>query len=176
MNRGEFVPSSGDLDDKGNILGRKSLRKLLRIKTRVNPEIIKNDYKGFVQVSVSLQAIHEPVNVRIPQSTDGSSAIIFDREGQNKPIILSDSNHLNFTFATHQIEQTEEIFVYGFDMRPGILPAGSYQIIPYFLIDQNEAPPELTASFGFDLHRFGPDFLKIPFKREGGKFIVESSE
>ncbi|MCH8125242.1 hypothetical protein IIC38_04700 [candidate division KSB1 bacterium] len=171
VNKGKFILSRGDLDNKGKLVGTKSLVKLLRIKTDVNPDTVDRNYEGPIQVLVTLQAMQDSVQVVLPKSIEGSrSAIIFSRDGQVNPIVLNNNN--SFVLSNHKIGNEEEILKYGFTLSSGLLPNGTYQIIPYFLIIQDELPVELIASIDSAAETFGPNFLKIPFKREGGMFVI----
>jgi hypothetical protein len=40
------------------------------------------------------------------------------------------------------------------------------------LIERADLPPGLLASLGPDVMALGPDYLKIPFRREGGRLEV----
>jgi hypothetical protein len=52
------------------------------------------------------------------------------------------------------------------------LPVGRYEAIPYFFIEQENMPSGLLASLGENVEAFGADFLKIPIKRKGGRFVI----
>jgi hypothetical protein len=51
---------------------------------------------------------------------------------------------------------------------------GVYEAIPYLLIEGKTLPPGLIQSLGANVLELGPDYLKIPFQREGGMFEVIS--
>ena len=175
LNNGKFVLSRGDLDNEGKLVGTNSLLKLLKIKTDVIPDTVDRNYEGPIQVLVSLQAMYDTVDVVLPKSLDGSrSAIIFNPEGHDNPIVLN--NNSSFVFSNHKIGNEVEILEYGFTFSSGILPNGTYQIIPYFLIIQDELPGELITSIDSAVDEFGPNFLKIPFKREGGMFVITQEQ
>jgi hypothetical protein len=47
-----------------------------------------------------------------------------------------------------------------------------YEVIPYLWIERGELPPGLLTSLGPNVLALGPDYLKIPFRREGGRLEV----
>ena len=55
---------------------------------------------------------------------------------------------------------------------PGLIPVGRYEIIPYIFVEQEDVPPQLLESLGPNVLELGPDFLKIPFKRESLEFVI----
>ena len=52
------------------------------------------------------------------------------------------------------------------------LPTGDYEIIPYFLIEDKETPIALFESFGAGIDELGPNYLKLPMRRNGGSFKI----
>ena len=170
VDKGEFLASNGDLNSKGELTGTKHMVKLLRIKTEVSPSTVNASFSGLIQVSVALQATQDSVAVVLPKVLEGASTLIFERIGSGDPIILNESS--NFVLLKSKIGREEEIFEYGFTLTSGMLPEGEYRLVPYFLIEQDNMPEKLIASIGSEVNKFGPEFLQIPFKREGGQFVI----
>lgn len=53
------------------------------------------------------------------------------------------------------------------------LPAGKYLFIPYILVKRDDLPDDLVNSIALNTLAFGPNYLKLPFKRDGGAFEIK---
>ncbi len=46
------------------------------------------------------------------------------------------------------------------------------EVNPYILLRHEKIPPQLLPSLGINLEAFTAEYLKIPFRREGGRLMV----
>ena len=53
------------------------------------------------------------------------------------------------------------------------LSKGIYEVIPYIFIDRVDIPKNLLKSLGVGYNDFNENYFKFPFKRTGGKMVVE---
>ncbi|MFQ5753505.1 MAG: hypothetical protein ACE5HI_16065 [bacterium] len=171
---GEFVRSRGDVNSSGELIGTKSLVKLLNIGTEVEPGGVNTDFEGVVHVSVSLQALHDSITVILPKLfSHFSDAVIIHNLSTDEAMVLMTEEHKP-EFSTEKIGPDVRILQYDFYLRPGVVPAGKYEVVPFLLILQDKLPTGLLKSLGAHVEEISTDFLKIPFRREGGRFEVNA--
>ena len=53
------------------------------------------------------------------------------------------------------------------------LPKGTYEIIPYMVLERNDIPSHLLQALGPDIYNFSEAYFNYPFYRTGGKFVIE---
>ncbi len=169
---GEFVRSRGDVNGKGELIGTKPLVKLLNIITEVEPTSVGVSHQGSIGVTVSLRALGDSVTVALPKSIEVPlGAVIFKKMATGEATLYL-APEGDQRLSIEKIGPDERILQYDFVLVPGMLPEGEYEIVPFFIIQQENMPPGLLASLGGNAEEIGPDFLKIPFKREGGYFSI----
>lgn len=174
---GEFLYSRGDFDSNGELIGTRSLRKLVYIKTVVEPNIITADYQGKLSVKVALRAISDSVKIMFPKLIGASSGAILLRRLETGDIFVDVPGSSSYFKDVVILGPEEEVvFQMVFDLDRTALPEGQYEAIPFFLIEQENISEELLRSLGPNATELGPDFLKIPFRREGGYFSVIDSD
>ena len=174
---GEFLYSRGDFDSNGELIGTRSLKKLVHISTVVEPNMITADYEGKLSVNVALRAVLDSVKIMFPKLVGASSGAILLRKLETGDIFVDvpdSSSYLKDVLILGPGE--EEVFQMVFDLDRISLPEGQYEAVPFFLIEQENISEELLKSLGPNATELGPDFLKIPFRREGGYFSVTGSD
>ncbi len=176
VQNGDFLYSRGDFDESGEMIGVTSLLKLLRIHTTVKPDSVPMTFEGTVNVVVTMQALFDSVTVFIPKIIGGSFGAILLRRLGSDDIFVDAPNTNDYIQVTERIGPEEYIWNLGFNLVRGALPEGQYEIIPYFFIEQENMPEGLLESLGPNVMELGPDYLRIPFKREGGHFEVTGIE
>ena len=171
---GELITSSGDIGTDGRLHGVRALYKLLHIRTTVIPDTIPENFEGDIHVLVQLQAVSDSVDVLFPKITGGSSGVVFLRNTNSEDVFV----YLPESFEN--IQMSEKIgpeirdIPLVFRVRRGSLPSGRYEAIPYFFVEQDTLPPELLESLDPNIGEIGPDYLNIPFRRDGGQFTVQA--
>lgn len=173
---GEFLYSRGDFDSNGELIGTRSLRKLIHIKTVVEPNMITADYQGQLTVNLTLRAITDSVKIMFPKLVGASSGALLLRKLDTGDIFVDVPDKSGYFQDIVVIGPEEQVFQMVFDMDRIALPEGQYEAIPFFLIEQENMSEELLRSLGPNATELGPDFLKIPFRREGGYFSVIGSD
>jgi len=172
VQNGEYLPSWGDIDANGEINGVISLRKLLRISTVVDPDTVTTSFEGPIDVQVSLQATFDSVTVVFPKIIEGSSGAILLKRLESGDVFVDIPDMSDSTQTIERIGPEIRNWNMVFNAGTGVLPEGQYEIIPYFFIEQDSMPAGLLTSLSMNVKELGPDYLKIPFKREGGLFVV----
>ena len=71
------------------------------------------------------------------------------------------------------IKQPSKRLVVEFNYLDVNLSKGTYEVIPYITIDRVDIPKNLLKSIGVGYNDFNENYFKFPFKRIGGKLVVE---
>jgi len=164
---GEFVYSSADINNEGELKTLKILRQFLRIETQVSPSVVlENSFTGSIEIAAIFSAVLEPVTVIIPKTIGGvlGAALIKNIDTGSARIVLS--NPGIETDETVRVGQTPVVRKMSFNFSINRLSKGKYEIVPYFLIKHQEIPAELWLSIGEDLEQLGQNYLKIPIKSD----------
>lgn len=172
VQNGEFFYTRGDFDAEGEMTGTRSLLKLLHIVTLVDPDSVMTDFEGQLNVHVTLQAMFDSVTVILPKIIGGFSGAILLRRLESGDIFVDIPDISDSHQNEEKIGPEERVLHMVFNIDRGALPEGKYEIIPYFLIEQENMPEGFLESLSPNAKEIGPDYLKIPFKREGGYFEV----
>jgi hypothetical protein len=169
---GRFLPSRGDVNANNELVRTQSLFKLLRIRTLVDPPGVPTNYEGPIDVQVTLQATLDTVTVVFPKMVGGLLGAIILRRLGTEDVFVDIPDIGARTRAVEKVGLEPRSWRMVFNLRRGALPEGEYEVIPYFFIEQEEFPPGLLASLGPDVEKIGPGYLKIPFRREGGRLVI----
>ena len=166
IQNGEVLDNRADIGSYGEVLGTVSLRKILDIGIAIQPDEIDENFEGEMLANLTLQAVTDTIIVILPKVVDGeSSAVLLKNIHTQDVYVVTMGSHTDFLiFARISIEE------YGlnlpFRIDRGFLPSGQYEVVPFFLIIQDGVPVELYQSLGIHVDNYGPDYLKMPFKRE----------
>lgn len=172
VQNGAFLYAYGDITIDGDLNGRKLMHKLLHVNTAVLPAFVSSTFEGPVQVQLTLKAVLDSVTVVFPKMVGGLLGGILLQRMETEEIFVDIPDIGARTRSVQRIGPEPRTYVMVFNLARGALPVGHYEIIPYFLIEQDNMPPGLMASLGPNVHEIGPEFLKIPIKREGGRFVI----
>lgn len=177
VRNGLFVYGEGDLTLDGNLRQVITMEKILKIFTIVDPKWAQINYDGPINVQVTLQATHDSVKVIYPKSTGDLLGAILLRNVETQEVFI-DIPDIGAKIPDLEVIGTEPksrrmVFqLNGTNFRDLFLPVGDYRVIPYFLIEHEDLPQELLDTIGENVELIGKDFLKIPYRREGGHFSV----
>ncbi|MFQ5629431.1 MAG: hypothetical protein ACE5I1_11770 [bacterium] len=175
---GLFKYGQGDLDRLGQVNRVVDLFQSLDISTVVQPRWAAINDSGVFRVQVTLKAITDSVTVIFPKSVGGLLGGLFFRNIETGQIHIdipdegADTRE-SIVVGPEQSFKRQGVFqLNGTNFRDLTLPVGTYEIIPYFFIYHESLPQELLDSLGEKVEEADPEFLKIPFKREGGRFRI----
>ncbi len=172
IRNGEFLYSEGDFDADGDMNYPRSLKKILNVMTSVEPDTVMSDYEGILFVHVTLQALFDSVTVVFPKIVAGYPGALLFKRLSDAAIYVDIPDSTDNTISVLRIGQESFDLYMAYNMFPGKLPVGRYEIIPYFLVEQQNMPLGLLQSLSPNAQALGPEYLKIPFKRTGGFFQV----
>lgn len=175
---GVFVYEKGDVNKNGELSATRRMQRLLRISTTLKHlnSVVTNEDSTVVQVS--LQADVNPVTVIFPNTCPEREcpdhrvgAVLLRNIVSNEIFVVqmspgATSRHL---VTVGRVPVTRTMY---FSLDRVFIPAAVYEVIPYLWIDHDALPPGLMTSLGPDVLALGPDYLKIPFRRENGRLEV----
>ncbi|MGH7453117.1 MAG: hypothetical protein ACRENG_17340 [bacterium] len=173
VRNGEFAYDQADINKKGELISTPVLQKFIRIFTRVEPSMINQNFEGRLLMTVTLEAIGDTVTVKFPGLfTEFLAKAILKKAGADEIMLLL-SNAFGAASSDLQIvgsiPYSRSI---AFDIARGSISPGDYELIPYLLIKHETIPPKLIQGLGSNVEAFGKEYLKIPFRREGGSLKV----
>jgi hypothetical protein len=182
---GRLEYSHGDIDDEGSLKEPKTLIKILEIQTVIDPPDFPQpttldwwEYEEVINVQVTLKATTaDDVTTKFSSYTKGPASIVFIRrifpkEDSLKIVELTPiASYDNMVRA--EITSDPQKWSAGFKMMIGDLPVGTYKIIPYLLIEQENMPADLIKSLGEEMFKPHAKYLSLPFRRQDGDFLVK---
>jgi hypothetical protein len=175
---GAFVYEKGDVNKNGELSVTRRMQRLLRISTTVKRFTPPATVMDSTVVQVSLQADVNPVTVVFPNACPDREcpdhrvgAVLLRNIASNEIFVVqmspgATSRHL---VTVGRVPVTRTMY---FSLDRVFLPAAVYEVIPFLRIERGELPPGLLDSLGPDVLALGPDYLKIPFRRENGRLEV----
>ena len=169
---GQLESADSDLDDKGELKTTQTLSRRLRIQVAVTPSAISAIDSVGIDIAVILQADHEPVVVRFPKMLGNNIAAIFLRDidpANNYMRMIDNAGYLT-KVETVGTKSREWHMIINYSL--SMFPVGEYEVIPYLFIEQENIPAELSAALGTGIEDFSESYLKIPFKRQGGRLTI----
>lgn len=171
---GEFLQSQGDIGVHGELNGARVLSKLMRIETIVTPDTIAVGNAYIVNVQVYLQALYDSVDIAFPKIIGSSGIALLKNLNTGNAYVYLPESYANIHISARL---SPEVYVWNFIFRvkKDDLPQGKYEVVPYFYIEQEALPVGLLESLDPDFGEVGAGYLNIPFRREGGRFIVVGS-
>lgn len=171
---GEFAYDKGDINKNGELARAAVLAKFLRIITEVSPATVNSSALSRLYVTVKLSATSgDTVTVAFPGLfSDGLAKALLKKSGSDEAILLY-SNEFGFATSDLQVVNTGVFSrTIVFNLNGVSIPPGDYEVIPYLLAKHEAVPAKLIAGLGGNVEAFGKDYLRIPFRREGGNLKV----
>ncbi len=174
IRNGSFIYDEAALNADGELRSAKRLHKFLTIRPQVEPTAVQTSFNGNIRVSVELQTradIADTATVVFPKTTAGFLGPIFFRNVESGQV---------FVFEPLRVETEEKILVgaspvvrsTALEFTSLNLSAGRYEITPFLKVMHQEIPQGLLESLGVNPDELTPNYLKMPFVREGGEFEV----
>ena len=177
VRNGLFLYDEGDLSNQGSLTHTIQMHKILNIFTLVDPQWVPDGFEGQIDVQVTLQATFDSVTVIYPKSVGGLLGGVLLRNLKTQEIFVDipdegASTRSYDVIGTNPKSRRMVFELNGINFRDLFLPLGTYEVIPYFLIEHDNLPQELVETIAVDAEVIGKDFLKIPYRRVGGDFRV----
>ena len=181
IRNGKVEYGQGDLDDKGNIKETVKLNEILSIKTTINPCSTNTNLIFRQKVNLALMTNKNPVKVETFVPLDETSGCIIlkrlDAPSTLSVFVLANKNTLRIINVSGsliwnmQLGGADEMGIK--DMDPIPIDSGSYEVVPYLVIEQEGLPKELLNNISMYYNVFSSEYLKLPFKWDLDTLIVE---
>jgi hypothetical protein len=173
VQNGAFLYARGDVTKDGKLNAPKTLQRFLRLSTTLLPPAVSKSFTSRIGLNVTLEATIDSATVIFPRSVGGFlGGAIFKRLDSEETFIFEPVPGAN-TRDLALITRSPSSRLLVFTLSLLSLPVGQYEVIPYLLIRRQALPPGLLASLGANVESLHPDYLKLPFRREGGQFEVQ---
>ena len=172
---GQVVENVQVIDIDGELERIVYLDRYLGVKTTVSPMIITNSFDNNINVSIDLEPDKNDLFVNL-KKIDLRDLIIytglliqnFDTKELAHSIDMEAAS-----VKKELIKQPSKRLVVEFNYLDVNLSKGTYEVIPYITIDRVDIPKNLLKSIGVGYNDFNENYFKFPFKRIGGKLVVE---
>lgn len=172
IQEGEFVYSRGDINKEGKLYAPKVMRRFLRINTSAVPSSVSANYTGNIEVKVTLTAT-DSASVVLPKSMGGMLGAVLLKKSDSYDVFIFTSAPFIETREVILVGRTPRTIGMTFNIITRSLTQGQYEVVPYLLIAHEAIPEDLMESLGPDVEELSPNYLNIPFRREGGQFEIK---
>ncbi len=164
---GEVLYGQEGLTGEGALRQPVYLTRWLRVQTIVVPESVPLNYKEKIWIKSTVQSELDSVTVVFPRSDGTFLGGVFLRNTKTDSVTIIQSAFGPEVQFSVSVGYEPRSLVRIFTLASYPLSPGTYEIIPYLLIEQPGLPRELVLSLGEHATELSPDYLKIPFRREG---------
>ena len=179
VKNGQLLTNHGDIDENGHLRYLKILPKKLRIFLSVSPDTAIEDSTNSLLLELRIEATADTVFIHYPDRSPGPLSILFIKNlsDTTQPVKIFEGS----PFASAAPMLTDSVSINPLFWYDGVtladldLPKGTYQIIPFFVIDHKKVPADLLDNIGRLIDKPTLQFLDVPTYRRGGTFIIVES-
>ena len=173
LRKGYFVNGQADLNDKGEIGGTVILKKLLNIKTTIDPPVLApSQIVDEVTITVEATPLSEPVTIEVYEDYRSLTSFLLRRKNKHieASIPIFSGQGIKATKTINNPTTWNILFYTAKDS------AGFYEIIPYIKVIQEDLPETILENLSDNPDVYWKDYLKVPYRREGGnlRFLISS--
>ena len=174
VREGEFLYGQEGLNTSGELRQTVRLRQFLAVSADVSPETVTrvNDINVTMTFSLGLRALNGVSTVVLPNTTPGFLSSVFFKNTETGELFIFKGQPVT-TEEEIPVGQTQVIREMNVVFTRINLPPGKYLFIPYILVKREDLPEDLVNSIALNTLAFGPNYLKLPFKRDGGEFEIK---
>jgi hypothetical protein len=172
---GKVVANVQVIDIDGELERIVYLDRYLGLKTTVSPNTITNSFDNNINVSIDLEPDKNDLFVNL-KKIDSKDLIIYTglliQNFETKELAHSIDMEAA-SVRKELINRPSKRLGVEFNYLDVNLSKGIYEVIPYIFIDRVDIPKNLLKSLGVGYNDFNENYFKFPFKRIGGKMVVE---
>jgi hypothetical protein len=172
---GKVVANVQVIDIDGELERIVYLDRYLGVKTTVSPNTITNSFDNNINVSIDLEPDKNDLFVNL-KKIDSKDLIIYTglliQNFETKELAHSIDMEAA-SVRKELINRPSKRLGVEFNYLDVNLSKGIYEVIPYIFIDRVDIPKNLLKSLGVGYNDFNENYFKFPFKRIGGKMVVE---
>ena len=164
------LASKGDLNEEGNVTGIIELSNLLNVNLSLDKNTISMSDLDSLRIKITLTSLQiAPVTFVVTKTNVRDitplPAFFFRKVDSEEPILKIYDIGTYFEFVDFVSLRDPLIYDTKVGFSSGELPAGTYEIIPYFKVRDVNPPLELIQGFGEHIFEYHADYLNLPFKR-----------
>ena len=174
VREGEFLYGQEGLNPSGALRQTVRLKQFLAVSADVSPETVTrvNNINVTMTFSLGLRTLSGVSTVVLPNTTPGFLSSVFFKNTETGELFIFKGQALT-SEEEILVGQTQVIREMNVVFTRINLPAGKYLFIPYILVKRDDLPDDLVNSIALNTLAFGPNYLKLPFKRDGGAFEIK---
>jgi|GEM_PF-386903 len=172
---GQIVADDRIIDTRGKLKRPIHLNRMLGLNTTVSPEVISQDFDNEVFVKIDLIPDKRDLYVKLKKNQTRGGSIHTGLLIQN-----SDTEKLAFSIDIDGASIFKEFIArpsksleVKFNCPDINISRGTYEIVPYLIIDRDDIPGNLLSAIGYGYDAFNENYFKFPFKRSGGKLVIQ---
>ena len=172
---GQVVNDDRVINLEGKLRRDVSMTRELGVHTIVSPEIIPTDFDSSIKIMVTVTPDRTDLycNLRKVENRSGTTYTgVLIKNIVTKELIYTvdiDSASIMREYMDRPMQKIEIDFDYiGLN-----LPKGTYEIIPYLVLDRKDIPNHLFQAIGNEVYSLSENYFNYPFYRTGGKFVIE---
>jgi hypothetical protein len=173
--RGQVVKDDKVINSGGELRKNVLMARELGVHSTVSPEIISSNFDNPINVMVTITPDRTDLFCDM-KKIENRSGVTFTglliKDIVTNQLIYTVDNDSASTMREYIDRPTQKIEI-GFDYMGLNLPKGTYEIIPYMVLERNDIPNHLLQALGPDIYSFSEEYLNYPFYRTGGKFVIE---
>lgn len=180
--KGSFVYSTDTVDEEGRLRSPMFMVRRLKTTVALTPAEFSNrnlaTTRALLRVDVELSTETDTVVVFFPGLANDIFGPLLFRNIDTGEITVRSSqiaglvNSAIDTVTNRQPIQRTMVL----EVMPDEFEPGQYEVIPYLLVKDQVIPGGLLKSIGENIETFGPNYLRLPFKREGDNRVVTITE
>ncbi len=171
---GEIADGQSKIGKDGQLSEEVLLRKLVYLNTAVDPLVVESNSSQVFLITMTMQTDNLEAWVTMKSK---SIEKVYYQTGlyivhDESRAVMDQVDIPGYTLTNYAIKDSLTVWNIGFYQDISSYPAGEYRIVPYLLIQQPGIPDGLVGSIDANPRDFTPDYLDLPFKRNGGNFTV----
>tara|TARA_B100000683_G_scaffold200578_1_gene193887 strand:+ start:273 stop:1151 length:879 start_codon:yes stop_codon:yes gene_type:complete len=177
---GEILNDDRVIKIDGELRKRINLKRMVQINTEVQPSTFPTDFEEDVKVLINATPDRSDIffylkGIEIPRMGTIYSGLLI-KDASSGELVLSFNPDTANTIK-RVIDKPYREFLINFevidDSLGSALPPGSYEAVPYIIVESNDmVPTHLLEALGSDYNEFSEKYFRYPMYRTGGKFTI----
>lgn len=172
---GQVVNDDKVINLEGELRRDVSMRREVGVHTIVTPEVISSDYDNTIKIMVTVTPDRTDIycNLRKVENRGSTTytGLLIKNIVTNQLIYKVDID--SASVMREYMDRPMQKLEIDFDYIGLNLPMGTYEIIPYLVLDRNDIPSHISQAMGPGIETFSENYLNYPFYRTGGKFVIQ---
>ena len=177
---GEILNDERVIKIDGELRKKVNLKRMVQINTEVQPSSFSRNFEEDVKVLIDATPDRSDIffylkGLEIPRMATIYSGLLI-KDASSGELVLSFNPDTASTIK-RVIDKPNREFLINFeiidDSLGSALPPGSYEAVPYIIVESNDMVPDhLLKALGADYDEFSEKYFQYPMYRTGGKFTI----